>query len=70
MEAPGTQRPNVRLKNQSQEPHRRNSVEEKYVRFLTVESLVTHMMENGAQKSYLHSADEERRKMKVSKKEN
>lgn len=63
MEAPGTQRPNVRFKNQSQEPHRRNSVEEKYVRFLTVESLVTHMMENeenGAQKSYLHSADEER----------
>lgn len=46
LEAPGTQRPNDRLKNQSQEPHQRNSVEEKVVRFLTVESLSTHMMEN------------------------
>lgn len=52
LEAPGTQRPNDRLKNQSQKPHQRKSVEEKAVRFLTVESLVTHMMEmrkNGAQ---------------------
>lgn len=46
MEAPDTQRPNDRLKNQSQKPHQRNSVEEKVVRFLTVETLVTHIMEN------------------------
>lgn len=40
LEARGTQSPNGRLKKQSQEPHQRNSVEEKVVRFLTVESLV------------------------------